>query len=196
MEHFFARHLLEILRGDVLGAEQIATGKIGGSRETRRSPSPTSSGSRGSAAVSRPRTSAPSPGGSRRSRPTRIEPGVRIVKTIGDAVMLSAADPKSLLASVLALSRGDRRRGRGVPAGALPASRSGRPSSATPTSTATASTWPAASPASPGPAPSSTTEEVREAAEDGFRWSFAGERKVKGVGEIRLFRARRAEDGD
>jgi adenylate cyclase len=45
------------------------------------------------------------------------------------------------------------------------------------------------------------TEEVKDAAgEDDYRWSFAGERKLKGVkGPVKLFRARRAgseDDGD
>jgi adenylate cyclase len=35
-------------------------------------------------------------------------------------------------------------------------------------------------------------ESVREAAENGYRWSFAGERKLKGIREpVKLFRARR-----
>jgi len=38
------------------------------------------------------------------------------------------------------------------------------------------------------------TEPVREAA-DGWQWSFAGERKLKGVGPTKLYRARRPETG-
>jgi adenylate cyclase len=38
------------------------------------------------------------------------------------------------------------------------------------------------------------SKEVRDAAGEGFRWSFAGERRLKGIeGRARLFRARRDE---
>ena len=40
------------------------------------------------------------------------------------------------------------------------------------------------------------TEEVRAALEDGFSWSFAGERRVKGIGEVKLFRVRALESRD
>jgi adenylate cyclase len=39
-------------------------------------------------------------------------------------------------------------------------------------------------------------EEVRDAAENGYSWSFAGERRLKGIeGRVKLFRARRAPSG-
>jgi class 3 adenylate cyclase len=38
------------------------------------------------------------------------------------------------------------------------------------------------------------TESVRRQAEGDWSWSFAGERRLKGVGEVKLFRAR-GEDG-
>ena len=62
-----------------------------------------------------------------------------------------------------------------------PASPSGRRCSAPATTTATRSTWPAGSPASPGPAACSAREEVRDAARDAFDWSSAGRHKLKGV---------------
>jgi len=41
-----------------------------------------------------------------------------------------------------------------------------------------------------------TTNEVQERLEDGYRWSFAGERRLKGIKEpVKLFRARPAEGG-
>jgi adenylate cyclase len=39
-----------------------------------------------------------------------------------------------------------------------------------------------------------TTKAVRETAEREWRWSSAGERKLKGVGPARLYRVRRPED--
>jgi class 3 adenylate cyclase len=37
------------------------------------------------------------------------------------------------------------------------------------------------------------TEAVKDAAQRDWRWSFAGARKLKGVGEARLYRVRRDE---
>jgi adenylate cyclase len=40
-----------------------------------------------------------------------------------------------------------------------------------------------------------TTQGVREAAEESFRWSFAGKRKLKGISEqLPLYRARALDD--
>jgi class 3 adenylate cyclase len=39
------------------------------------------------------------------------------------------------------------------------------------------------------------SEEAREASGDGYRWSFAGERRLKGVdGRVKLFRIRRDDE--
>ena len=40
------------------------------------------------------------------------------------------------------------------------------------------------------------TQSVREHASGDWTWSFARERKLKGVGEVKLHRARRAGDDD
>jgi len=40
------------------------------------------------------------------------------------------------------------------------------------------------------------SEQVHDAAADGFSWSFAGERRLKGIDDrVRLFRARRPAAG-
>jgi adenylate cyclase len=39
------------------------------------------------------------------------------------------------------------------------------------------------------------SEGARNALGDGFRYSFAGERKLKGIGEVKLYRVRSGEDG-
>ncbi len=49
------------------------------------------------------------------------------------------------------------------------------------TTTAARSTWPAASPASPGPAASSSTRRAGRPRGDAFDYSFAGERRLKGI---------------
>jgi adenylate cyclase len=41
------------------------------------------------------------------------------------------------------------------------------------------------------------TREVRDAAPDGYRWSSAGRRSLRGVArQVALYRARRAEESD
>jgi len=116
-------------------------------------------------------------------------PPVRLVKTIGDAAMLAAPQPQPLLDSVLELVEGSREeelrpllRG-GVAAGeALPRGGDwyGRPVNlaARLTSFARRGSVVAA-------------KEVRDAAADGYDWSFAGGRRFKGVGgEVDVFRVR------
>ncbi|MDQ3739650.1 MAG: adenylate/guanylate cyclase domain-containing protein, partial [Actinomycetota bacterium] len=126
------------------------------------------------------------------------EPGVRIVKTIGDAVMLTAGDPECLLRCLLTLSEAVDAEGEDFPQvrcgiAAGPAVERDGDLYGHAVNLASRVTGIAR----PGSVLASA--EVRRAAEDGFRWSYAGERKVKGVGEVKLFRARRAEgkgDGD
>jgi adenylate cyclase len=192
MEHFFARHLLELIRSDVIDAEQLETGTIGGARETAVAFSDlvgfTRLGGRVPAedlgAIARRLEALAA---------DAIEPGTRLVKTIGDAVMLTAAEPECLLRSLVALSDAVDAEGE-----EFPQVRSGM------------AVGPAverhgdlyghavnlASRITGIARPGSVlvSAEVRDAVDDGFRFSFAGERKVKGVGEVRLFRAR--HDGD
>ena len=108
-----------------------------------------------------------------------IEPPVKIVKEIGDAVMLVSPEPAPLVRVHAAARRGLRRR-RGPPGD--PGRRRLRPGRATAGATGTArpSTSPAGSPSAPARPPCSPTENVRDAA-DGFLWSYAGEKKLKGL---------------
>jgi adenylate cyclase len=116
------------------------------------------------------------------------EPPVRLVKTIGDAVMLVAREPAPMVAAALALTEA-------VEEADLPAVRTGI-------------AWGAAVPragdffghavnlasrvtgvARPGSV--LCTKEVRDAAPD-FDWSFAGRHRLKGIGDsVPLYRARR-----
>ena len=191
MEHFFARHLLELIRSDVLDSEQLRSGRIGVSRETAVAFADLVGFTRLGG-----RVAAEDLGSIARRleaiAEATLDPGVRIVKTIGDAVMLSAGDAECLLRSVIALSEAVDAEGE-----EFPQVRSG------------VALGPAverhgdlyghavnlASRVTGIARPGSVlaTREVREAVEDGFRWSFAGERRVKGVGEVKLFRARRSD---
>jgi adenylate cyclase len=119
-----------------------------------------------------------------------VAPPVRLVKTIGDAAMLVAADADPLLDAVLGLvdaSAGDRDelllRG-GIAAGeALQRAGDwyGRPVNLASRLTAFARRGSVVA-----------TDEVRAAARGDYRWSFAGNRRFKGVaGEVAVYRVRR-----
>jgi adenylate cyclase len=117
------------------------------------------------------------------------------VKTIGDAVMLSSQDPECLLRTVLELCAAVDAAGADFPqvrcgVALGPAVERHGDLYGHAVNLASRVTGIAR------PGSVLVTEEVREAAEDGFRWSFAGERRVKGVGEVKLFRARRGDDAE
>jgi adenylate cyclase len=119
------------------------------------------------------------------------QPPVRLVKTIGDAAMLVAHEPGPLLDAVLDLVE-ESREGRenlvlraGVASGeALQRAGDwyGRPVNLASRLTAFARRGSVVA-----------TEEVRQAARGDFRWSFAGNRRFKGVaGDVAVNRVRRA----
>jgi adenylate cyclase len=121
---------------------------------------------------------------------------VRLVKTIGDAVMLVSREPDPLLGVALELveaasSEGDEfpelragaAFGRGLPRGG---DWYGRPVNLASRVTGVAR-----------PSSVLATEELREAAASDYDWSFAGKRKLKGVkDDVTLHRVRRAGTRD
>jgi adenylate cyclase len=118
-------------------------------------------------------------------------PPVRLVKTIGDAAMLASVEPQPLLDATLQLLDAVDAEGEDFPqirAGAAlgPAlSRAGdwfgRPVNLASRITQIAR-----------PGSLLAEREVREAAPEAYRWSYAGERRLRGVREpVPLFRARR-----
>ena len=121
-------------------------------------------------------------------------PPVRLVKTIGDAAMLVAPEPDPLLDAVLELVDGSREDPdapllrAGVASGeALQRAGDlyGRPVNLASRLTAFAR-----------PGSVVATDEVRDAARTDCRFSFAGNRRFKGVtGEVAVYRVRRAEPG-
>lgn len=122
-----------------------------------------------------------------------IEPPVRLVKTIGDAAMLMSPESAPLVDCTLALVAAADAEGESFPqlrAGLAhgPAlSRAGdwygRPVNLASRITAVAR-----------PGTVLVTGDVRDAAPDGHRYSFAGARAIKGVpGQVKLFRARPLE---
>jgi adenylate cyclase len=122
------------------------------------------------------------------------QPPVRLVKTIGDAAMLASPQPEPLLGATLRLIEAADAEGEDFPqlrAGAaigqaLPRAGDwfGRPVNLASRITSIAR-------------PSSLLVDrgLREAVDGPYRWSFAGERRLRGIrGPVPLFRARRATD--
>ncbi|HTY96299.1 MAG TPA: adenylate cyclase regulatory domain-containing protein [Solirubrobacteraceae bacterium] len=122
-------------------------------------------------------------------------PPVRLVKTIGDAVMLASPDPEPLLETALGLI--DVAEGEG---GDFPELRAG---AALGSALARAGDWfgqpvNLASRITSVARPSSLLVDglLYESVGSGFRASFAGQRRLKGIREpVALFRMRRAEGG-
>jgi adenylate cyclase len=123
------------------------------------------------------------------------EPPVRFIKTIGDAVMLVSAEPVPLLEMVLDLVKA------ADADEALPRLKAGM---ATGVAVSRAGDW-FGSPVNQAsrvtgvarPGAVLLAESAREAVGEveGFTWSFAGARRLKGIrDEVKLFRVRRAGD--
>jgi adenylate cyclase len=121
------------------------------------------------------------------------EAPVRLVKTIGDAAMLASPEPEPLLGATLRLVEAADAEGEDFPqlrAGAafgpaLPRAGDwfGRPVNLASRITAVAR-----------PGSLLADEALHESAADDYRWSFAGQRRLKGLREpVKLYRARRPE---
>ena len=118
------------------------------------------------------------------------EPPVRLIKTIGDAVMLQSSDTDELLAAALAIVEAADAEGEGFPQLCAGLARGealsragdwfGRPVNLASRITGIAR-----------PGTVLVAGEVKDAVQRDFRFSFAGGRRIKGVdGEVKLFRAR------
>jgi adenylate cyclase len=122
-----------------------------------------------------------------------VEPPVRFVKTIGDAVMLVAPDSPSMLDGTLTLLDAAEAEGPAFPqlrAGVAAGEALGRAGDwfGHPVNLASRVT----NIARPGSV--LATEDVQVAAADGYRWSKAGIRPIKGIeAPVALWRARRLE---
>jgi adenylate cyclase len=124
-----------------------------------------------------------------------VSPPARFIKTIGDAVMLVSTDPVALLRTALELLAASEKYDDfpqlriGLASG-YAVSRAGD-WFGSPVNIASRVTGVAR------PGTVLVSESVREAigSADGFSWSFAGGRHLKGVkGEVKVFRARRADE--
>jgi adenylate cyclase len=125
-----------------------------------------------------------------------VEPPTRLVKTIGDAVMLAAPEPEPLLDAGLALLDAAAAEGESFPqlrAGIAIGPALGRAGDwfGAPVNRASRITGIAR--------PGSVLAEraVREATRERYHWSYAGERRLKGIREpVRLYRARHHASDD
>jgi adenylate cyclase len=118
---------------------------------------------------------------------------VKLVKTIGDAVMLASPEPEPLLDAGLALLDAADAEAEDFPqlrvgAALGPALNRAGDWFGRPVNIASRITQIAR------PGSLLAEREVRESAPDGYRWSYAGERRLRGVSEaVPLFRARRLD---
>jgi adenylate cyclase len=192
LEHAFALHLRELLRHDAVTHEQRMSGRLASAQET----AVAFADLVGFTALGE---SVPSEelGGvaGRLSRLAGevVEPPVRIVKLIGDAVMIVSSEPAEIVDAALRLVEAT------AADEALPAMRSGVAFGpavnrwgdwyGSPVNVASRLTTRAR------PASVLVTEAVRDAVGNGaYRWSAAGEKKLKGLSApVRAYRARRAE---
>ena len=121
----------------------------------------------------------------------RVAAPVRLVKTIGDAAMLAAPEPEPLIAAALDLLAAADAEGEDFPqlrAGAATGEAVPRAGDwfGRPVNLASRITGIAR------PGSLLAERETREAVGESIRWSFAGERRVRGVrSPVQLFRARR-----
>lgn len=190
LEHVFALHLQQVLREDALTQEQRRTGRLDGTQEAvvafadlvgftelgESLPVEELGGVAGRLS---------------RLAGEVIEPPVRIVKLIGDAVMLVAPEPAPMLSCTLALvdAAGELQDFPELRAGVACGQAVHRWGDwyGTPVNLASRLTTRAR------PSTVLVTAEVREAAGDGFEFSDAGRKKLKGFAHpVHAYRARQA----
>ena len=189
LEYVFYMHMREALRQEVVTAEQLATGQMGGRDTAVAFADLVGFTELGETIPSEELGSVA--GRLSRLAEEAIEPPVKIVKEIGDAVMLVSPEPGPLVDSTLRLVEGS------DGAEGLPAIRAGLAYGPAVNRWGDwyGSTVNVASRLTERARPASVlaTENVRDAA-DGFQWSFAGEKKLKGLSlPLKTYRARRPE---
>jgi adenylate cyclase len=190
LEYVFGLHMREALRQEVVTAEQLATGQIGAGRDCAVAfadlvgftelGETIPSEELGSVAERLARLAEQA-----------VEPPAKIVKEIGDAVMLVAPEPADLVEATLRIVEAS------DGAEGLPAIRAGVAYGPAVNRWGDwyGATVNLASRLTERARPASvlTTETVRDAVGDGYEWSFAGEKKLKGLASpLRTYRARRA----
>jgi adenylate cyclase len=192
LQYVFRVHLRELVRNDVISRAELETGRIAGSEEVTVCFADLVGFTRLGEQIP-PEDLSRVAGRLTTLAGEVARPPVRLVKTIGDAAMLVGRDADAVIDVALELVQ------RAEDAGDdFPSLRSGIAHGValeragdwygSPVNTASRVTGVAR------PGSVLCTAEAREAAGDGFRWSPAGRRRLKGVGEpVRLFRARQPQ---
>ncbi|MDQ3741324.1 MAG: adenylate/guanylate cyclase domain-containing protein [Actinomycetota bacterium] len=180
------RHLAEQISSDVIYESELATGRVDGAREMTVCFADLVGFTRFGETVEPSELT----GAGRRLTDAAVEaarPPVRLVKMIGDAAMLVSPEPAPLLKAALSLASSEA----GLPV---------RVGVASGVAITQAGDWLGApvnlASRVTGAARAGTvlaTRSVRDAAREGFAWSSAGTRRLKGIREpVRLYRVRPA----
>jgi len=187
----FQAHFLEQIRRDVIGAADLAAGEIGGAVDLTVGFADLVEFTRLGEEIA-PEELGLVAGRLEEMANAVAEPPVRLVKTLGDAAMLVSAEPAPLIEAMLGLIAAAEAEGEQFPwlrAGlasgpTLPRSGDyyGRPVNLASRITAVAR-----------PGSVLVDAATREATDGSFAYSFAGERRLKGIdSRVRLFRVRPA----
>ena len=189
LAYAFEAHLRELLRSDVINAADIAAGRTPGAREMTVAFADLVGFTRLGEEIP------PEDLGDVVSRlesvtAELVEKPVTFVKTVGDAVMLVSPQPDPLIDVALKLLEEEFEQQIRIGIACGPALERGGDWYGSPVNQASRVTTVAR------PGSVLVTQSVREHAEGAWEWSYARERKLKGVGEVKLHRARRSGDGD
>jgi adenylate cyclase len=190
LEHVFSAHLRQVLRSEAVTQEARRTGRLGGAQEATVAFADLVGFTRLGETVPLEELGTVAAELSRLASEA-VEPPVRIVKQIGDAVMLVSPDPAPMVETTLTLIE------RAADDEHLPALRAGVACGAavnrwgdwfgTPVNLASRLTTRAR------PGSVLVTEKVREHAADGFAYSDAGPKRLKGFSSpVHAYRVRRA----
>ena len=192
LAYSYEGHLRELLRSDAVSSADIAAGRTAGARDMTVAFADivgfTKLGERVAA-----EELGDVAGQLERVAAGVVEKPVTLVKTVGDAVMLVAPKPDPLLGTLLELldaMDGDDGLQLRVGVACGPALERAGDWYGSPVNQASRVTGVAR------PGSVLTTQSVRDHADDDWTWSYARERKLKGVGEVKLYRVRRPSDGD
>jgi adenylate cyclase len=194
LEHVLKLHIREQLRHDAIGSAELASGSLSGSQEVSVCFADLVGFTKLGERLPADELAAVTGRLDELARAC-ADPPVRLVKMIGDAAMLVSPDNLALLDASIALVDAAEVEGEGFPGLRAGVARGAALSRAgdwygRPVNLASRIT----EIAYPGSVLCSA--EVREGAADGFRWSNAGRRRLKGIkGSTQVFRVRRRDDG-
>jgi adenylate cyclase len=193
LEHVFALHLGQVLRNDAVTFEEMTTGHLSESRDQTVAFADLVGFTELGETASVEELSSVAAQLSRLAGEV-VDPPVRLVKVIGDAVMLVSPEPAPMVDTMLTLVE------RSADAESLPEVRAGVAHGPAVNRWGDwfGSTVNLASRLTARARPGSVlaTEEVCYAAKDGYRWSSAGPKKLKGFSSpVKTYRVRREPDG-